>query len=402
LFTNPDSTTKPSHPLSGITVVAIEQAIAAPLATRHLADLGARVIKIERPGEGDFARAYDTTVRGLSSHFVWVNRSKESLTLDLKQPAAIDIVHQLLASADVFVQNLAPGAVERLGLGAAPLRERYPRLIVCNVSGYGTGGPYGDRKAYDLLIQSEVGLLSITGSKDAPAKVGISVADIAGGMYAFSGILAALLQRGRTGQGSVLDISLLEALAEWMGYPLYYSQYGSESLGRSGAAHAAIAPYGPCQTSDGDIYLAVQNDREWQRFCAMALEKPELATDERFVTNARRVDHREDLQRYVDEVFSHLSTADVRARLDAAAIANSSLNSLDQFRAHEQLRARNRWRKVVSPVGPLDVLVPPISLNGAEPCLGPIPAVGDHTHAILAELGWTDADIDNLRASGAI
>ena len=392
-----------SLPLDGVTVVALEQAVAAPFATRQLADLGARVIKIERPVVGDFARHYDETVRGLSSHFVWLNRSKESLTLDAKQPAGVAILRALVAQADVFIQNLAPGAVERLGFGADRLRAEHPRLIICGVSGYGTAGPYRDKKAYDLLAQCEVGLLSITGTPDAPAKVGISVADIAAGVYAFSGVLTALYQRERTGQGCALDVSLFDALGEWMGYPAYFTAYGGESPPRAGASHATIAPYGPFTAGDGrQINLSVQNDREWRAFCAVALERPELADDPRFASNSERVANREALHAQLSAVFETLSSEALVARLDRAQIANAHMNDLRDFWNHPQLQARDRWRQVDSPAGPLQALLPPVNLEGVEPRMDAIPAIGQHTDAILSALGYDEARIAELRAAGVI
>lgn len=390
-------------PLAGITVVALEQAVAAPFATRQLADLGARVIKIERPGVGDFARHYDETVRGMSSHFVWLNRSKESLTLDLKHPEAGAIIHGLLASADVFIQNLAPGAADRLGLGSDALTGRYPRLIACALSGYGASGPYRDKKAYDLLVQCETGLVSITGSPETPSKAGISAADIAAGMYAYSGILTALYQRERTGAGAALEVSMFEALGEWMGYPAYYAAYGDREPPRAGAAHATIAPYGPFRCGDGhEINLAIQNEREWERFCAQTLERSAVAADPRFQTNARRVANRAALHAIIDEVFSRLTADEVVARLDQAQIANARMNTLREFWEHPQLAARDRWRQVDSPVGPLQALLPPVTQRGMEPRMDPIPAVGAHTDAILAELGYSAERISQLRAQGAI
>lgn len=390
-------------PLAGITVVSLEQAVAAPFATRQLADLGARVIKIERPGVGDFARHYDETVRGMSSHFVWLNRSKESLTLDLKHPQAPTIMFGLLAEADVFVQNLAPGAAERLGLGGDALVARYPRLITCAISGYGLSGPYRDKKAYDLLVQCETGLVSITGSPDTAAKVGISAADIAAGMYAYSGILTALYQRERTGVGATLEVSLFEALGEWMGYPAYYAAYGGSEPPRAGASHATIAPYGPFRCADGhEVNLAVQNEREWERFCAQALERPDIATDPRFQTNARRVANREALHVIIHDVFSHLRLDDVVSRLDRAQIANARMNTMREFWEHPQLAARERWRAVESPVGPLRALTPPVTQSGVEPRMDPIPAVGEHTDAILTALGYSTERISQLRLEGAI
>lgn len=377
-------------PLAGLTVVSLEQAIAAPLCTRHLADLGARVIKVERPGGGDFARDYDQRVRGLASHFVWVNRSKESLALDLKDPAHLQVLRALLARADVLVQNLAPGATARMGLDAATLRQRWPALIVCDISGYGQNGPHRDRKAYDLLIQGESGLISVTGSADAPAKSGNSMADIAAGMYAYSAILAALLQRGKTGQGSHIDVSMLEALVEWMGYPLYYAMDGADPPARTGASHATIQPYGPYATGDGaSVILGVQNEREWQRFCEQVLKHPELAADPRFDTVARRSQNAGELRALILQAFAGLSAEQVGQRLDAAQIAHGRMNTMADVWAHPQLRARGRWAEVPSPVGPLPALLPPAAQSAFEPRMGPIPAVGEHNEAILRELGLT-------------
>jgi itaconate CoA-transferase len=391
-----------SRPLYGITVISIEQAVAAPFATRQLADLGARVIKIERPGVGDFARAYDTTVNGLASHFVWTNRSKESLTLDLKHPEGQWIVEQLLERSDVFVQNLAPGAVERLGFGAARLREQYGRLIVCDISGYGSTGPYRDKKAYDLLVQCETGVVSITGTPETPSKVGISVADIAGGMYAFSGILTALYAREQTGQGGHLDISLFDALAEWMGYPAYYTGYGGSAPARAGASHPAIAPYGPVEVRDGTVFIGVQNEREWTRLCAEVLGQPDLATDPRFNSTSRRVANRPALDAILATALSNLTTAEVEARLETAGIANARLRTVQEFIDHPQLTARDRWQQVDTPAGPIRALVPPIALNGAPTRMDPIPDTGQHTDAILRELGYGDAQIERLRADGVV
>ncbi len=390
-------------PLEGITVVALEQAVAAPFATRQLADLGARVIKIERPGVGDFARRYDETVRDMSSHFVWLNRSKESLSLDLKHPEASAIIHSLLAGADVFIQNLAPGAAERLGLGADDLSARYPRLITCSISGYGSSGPYREKKAYDLLVQCEAGLVSITGSQETPSKAGISAADIAAGMYAYSGILTALYQRERTGEGAALEVSMFEALGEWMGYPAYFAAYGGREPPRAGASHATIAPYGPFRCGDGhEINLGIQNEREWERFCAQVLERPEVAADPRFQTNALRVANREALHAMINEVFGRLTTDEVVARLDQAQIANARMNTMHEFWEHPQLAARGRWRMVGSPVGPLRALMPPVTRRDMEPRMDPIPAVGEHTDAILVALGYSAERISQFRAEGAI
>jgi len=374
-------------PLHGVTVVSCEQAVAAPLATRHLADLGARVIKIERPGSGDFARGYDETVRGMSSHFVWLNRSKESIALDLKSPGDLETVFRLLERADVFVQNFAPGAAERLGLGVPALRARFPRLITCSVSGYGSSGPYRDAKAYDLLIQSEAGLVSVTGTADAPAKSGIPAADIGAGMYAFSGILAALYERERTGTGTDLEVSLFDALVEWMGYPLYYAAYGGTPPARAGTDHAAIAPYGTFTAGDGtEVVLAVQNEREWEQFCERVLERPDLAADERFAGGARRVANRTALHAEIDGVFARLTGEQVTARLEAARVAHARRRELAEVLAHPQLAARDRWTEVGSPVGPLRAVLPPITLPGRRPRMDRVPALGEHTAAILREL----------------
>ena len=391
------------QPLEGITVIALEQAVAAPLATRHLADLGARVIKIERPGAGDFARGYDTTVRGMSSHFVWLNRSKESLTLDVKAAEAKDVFTRLLSRADVFVQNLAPSAVQRLALGAGELRQKYPKLIVCNLSGYGASGPYRDKKAYDLLIQSEAGLLSITGTEDEPSKAGISVADIAGGMYAFSAVLTALLMRQQTGQGTTIEVSLFEALSEWMGYPAYYTKYGGKAPARTGAAHAAIAPYGPFQSGDQKrVFLSIQNKREWERFCHLVLQRGELARDPRFDSGPRRVANRRELHLAIEEVFCRLTASDIVARLEEAQIANARMNSVQEFLEHPQLASRKRWRDIDSPVGKLSALVPPADLEGMEPVMGPIPSLGQHTNLILNEIGFDAPTLALWRRRGVI
>jgi itaconate CoA-transferase len=390
-------------PLAGITVVSIEQAVAAPFATRQLADLGARVIKIERPDGGDFARAYDTTVKGLSSYFVWLNRSKESLTLDLKSPEARPIADRLIERADVFVQNLAPGSADRMGLTGAALRARHPRLVVCNLTGYGSTGPFAGKKAYDLLVQGETGTMAATGTPDAPSKVGISIADIAAGMYAYAGILAALLARTSTNEGSTVDVSLFDALGEWMSAPMYYARYGGAAPVRSGANHASIAPYGAFTAGDGrTVLLGIQNAREWQRFCELVLERPDLAADDRFRTNPQRVKHREALTREIDGVFQHLPAAEVIERLDSAGIANARLNEIAAFAAHPQLTARHRWSTIDSPNGPIDVLQPPVIVEGAPPAMGPIPALGEHTAAILAELGFDGSSIAAWKQKGLL
>jgi crotonobetainyl-CoA:carnitine CoA-transferase CaiB-like acyl-CoA transferase len=390
-------------PLAGITVVALEQAVAAPFATRQLADLGARVIKVERPGTGDFARQYDRTVKGLSSHFIWLNRSKESLTLDLKHERAKEILWDLAGRADVFIQNLVPGAVARLGFGGEALRGRHKRLIVCNVSGYGPDGPYRDKKAYDLLVQAEAGLLAITGSGDQPAKAGIPVADIAAGMYAYSGILASLFLRERSGEGTMLDVSLMDALAEWMGYPAYYTGYGGTAPARTGASHAAIAPYGPFATGDGKVVLlSIQNEREWAAFCEVVLELPALAADPEFCGGSERVQNRGELHRRIDAVFQTLTVDAVTERLERARVAYARMRTIEEFLAHPQLAARHRWAEIDSPVGRLRALKPPVDMAGVEPVLGAIPELGQHTGAILGELGYAAAEIANLRAQGVI
>ena len=391
------------QPLKGTTVVAIEQAVAAPFATRQLADLGARVIKIERPDGGDFARGYDTTVKGLSSYFVWLNRSKESLTLDLKRPAAQHVLARLLGRADVFVQNLAPGAAERLGTEPATLRSRFPKLVVCEVSGYGTSGPYSRKKAYDLLVQSEVGLISITGTEEAPSKVGISVADIAAGMYAYSGVLTALLARTTTGQGSTVDISLFDALAEWMGSPAYYTAYGGSPPPRTGPNHASIAPYGPFPARDGgQVYLGIQNAREWTRFCADVLRQSDLADDERFRTNSLRVQHRAALHDAIEQVFRELPLPAIVNRLEAARIAYARMNSVAEFVDHPQLTGRDRWREIGSPVGPLRALLPPVQMEGVDPVMNAVPSLGQHSQAILEELGFDSNTIAAWRKEGIL
>lgn len=390
------------RPLDGITVVSLEHAIAAPYCTRQLADLGARVIKIERAGEGDFARHYDDRVSGLCSHFVWVNRSKESVALDLKSPAAAGVMERLLANADVFVQNLAPGAAARLGLSAKALQERHPGLIVCDISGYGADGPYRDRKAYDLLIQSEAGFLSVTGTAEEPAKAGSSIADIAAGMYAYTSILSALLLRGRTGRGSSIDVSMLESLCEWMGYPLYYAYDGASPPPRLGASHATIFPYGPFQAGDGrTVMLGLQNEREWSAFCAVVLEQPGLATDPRFASNALRNQRRNELRGLILDTFAGLTAAQVRERLDRAQIANAAVNDMHDVWRHPQLAARGRWTEVGSPAGPLPALLPPGINHSFEPRMDPIPRLGEHTAAVLRELGFGPEEVEAMLAGQA-
>jgi itaconate CoA-transferase len=386
--------------LDGITVITLEQAVAAPFATRQLADLGARVIKIERPGVGDFARGYDERVRGLSSYFVWCNRSKESLTLDIKHPEAAAILSKLTAKADVLVQNLAPGAAGRLGLSYESLHRKHPKLIVCDISGYGADGPYRDKKAYDLLIQSEAGFLSVTGVPEAPAKAGISIADISSGMYACTNILAALMSRDKTGEGCLIDLSMLECMAEWMGNPLYYTFEGATPPPRAGASHATIYPYGPFVTGDGkSVMLGLQNEREWAVFCDRVLERPELAADPRFSTNSGRSQARVEIHAVITEVFSRLTSGQVLARLDEAQIANAHLNDMHDLWAHPQLKARSRWVEVDSPAGMVPALLPP-GMNAAN--MGAVPALGEHTFAILRELGYDNDVIDRLRREQAV
>ena len=390
------------RPLDGITVVSLEQAVAAPFATRQLADLGARVIKVERPHVGDFARGYDSTVRGMSSHFVWLNRSKESLTLDLKRDEAKPVLIRLLAKADVFIQNLAPGATERLGFRTVDLRKKNPRLIVCDLSGYGSSGPYRDKKAYDLLIQAEAGLISITGTEQSPSKVGISIADISCGMYAYSGILTALLVRERTGEGAALETSLFDSLGEWMSYPAYYIAGGSPPP-RSGASHATIAPYGPVEAGDKKtVYLGLQNEREWKRFCEVVLQLPQLSSDPRFDSNAKRVQNRPQLDQAMHEVFRKLTAAEIIARLETAQIANARMNTVQEFVDHPQLEARKRWTEVDSPVGRLPALLPPVTMENVDIAMNEIPALGQHTNAILGELGFNAETIASWRQASVI
>jgi itaconate CoA-transferase len=383
-------------PLDGITVVALEQAVAAPFATRQLADLGARVIKIERPGAGDFARGYDRTVHGQASYFVWLNRGKESIELDVKAERGQAVLAALLARADVFVQNLAPGAADRLGLDAGQLRARYPRLIACSVSGYGPDGPYRHKKAYDLLVQCEAGLLSITGTAAEPAKAGISVADIAAGMYAYTGVLTALYERERTGLGGSFEVSLLDALGEWMSQPFYYSVYGGRPARRTGARHASISPYGPYAAPGGQVFLGLQNDREWTVLCERILHRPDLITDDRFRTNPDRVAHDDQLTPIIEDALKTVPAGRLTELLDEAGIANARLRTPQEFAAHPQLEARDRWREVDSPGGPLRALLPPVTVPGREAAMGAVPALGQHTAAILAELGLSELGLGEL------
>jgi itaconate CoA-transferase len=396
--TRPD----PTPPLAGITVVSLEQAVAAPFATRQLADLGARVIKIERPDGGDFARGYDEAVHGNSSYFVWLNRSKESLTLDLKSAEGRQILDELLDGADVLVQNLGPGAATRLGLDPGSLAQRHPRVIPCSVTGWGSTGPWAHRKAYDLLVQCEAGLLSVTGTELEMAKVGISVADIAAGMYAYSGILTALLRRATTGQVGAVEVSLFEALTEWMGSPAYYAAYSGRRPERVGAEHATIAPYGPYRTADGTILLAVQNDREWRRLCAEVLDDAELATDPRFASNSARVAHRTQLNKIIGTRLAEVPTADAATLLDQVGVASAGITEVEDLAQHPVLAGRNRWHTVAVPGGTMQALRPPAELAGIEPVMGAVPALGEHTDAVLRELGRSEGRVAELHAARVV
>ncbi len=374
-------------PLAGVTVVSLEQAVAAPFATRQLADLGARVIKLERAGAGDFARGYDHAVLGQASYFVWLNRGKESVELDVKSERGQRVLAALLARADVFVQNLAPGAADRLGLSAATLRARHPRLICCSVSGYGPDGPYASKKAYDLLVQCEAGLLSVTGTPEVPCRAGISVADIAAGMYAYTGVLTALYERERTGAGCAFEVAMLDALAEWMSQPVLFTEYGGRPPQRTGARHASISPYGPYQAADGQVFIGLQNEREWAVLCAEVLRQPGLTGDPRFATNTDRVSHDDELTAIIEAVLASMPTDEVVTMLDAAGIATARLRTPAELAAHPQLAARDRWRNVDTPAGPVRAVLPPVTVPGREPVMGPVPELGEHTTAVLAELG---------------
>ncbi|KAF5493578.1 Succinate--hydroxymethylglutarate CoA-transferase [Colletotrichum fructicola] len=391
LRTMASTTSKPEReplPLEGISVVSLEHAIAAPFCTRQLADMGARVIKIERPGVGDFARAYDTRVNGMASHFVWTNRSKESLALDLKDPKHFGVLRKLLAKSDVLVQNLAPGATERLGLGYSTLKESHPSLIVCDISGYGSDGPYRDKKAYDLLVQSEAGFLSITGNGPDPAKAGISIADISAGMYAYSNILAAILKRGKTGKGSRIDISMLESMVEWMNFPLYYTYNGAPGLSRSGASHASIYPYGPFETGGGgSVMLGVQNEREWANLCRDVLGNEALAKDPKFVSNTLRTKNRDELRKIICDAFAKFSAEEVLQKLDKASIANANVNDMQGVWDHPQLKARGRWTDVETGSGKVPALIPPGFENVESSRMEKVPELGEHNESIFKELG---------------
>jgi len=388
-------------PLAGITVVSLEQAVAAPYATRQLADLGARIIKVERPDGGDFARGYDHSVHGDSSYFVWLNRGKESLTVDLKHADGQRILRQLLSTADVLVQNLGPGATARLGLDAASLATEFPQLIVCDVTGYGATGPWRNRKAYDLLVQAEAGLLSVTGHGDQVARTGVSIADIAAGTFAYSGILTALYVRATTGEVHPVSVSLFEALAEWVSQPAYYAHYGGTAPPRTGARHATIAPYGPFTAGDGDtVLLAVQNQREWRKLCDDVLETPGLSEDSRFATNPDRVAHRGDLEAIIHGAIASMTADELADRLEAAGVANARMNDVEDLWSHPVLAGRDRWREVDTPGGTIDALLPPATLAGVEARLGAVPALGAHSEAVLRELGYSDDAIADLVAGG--
>ena len=390
-------------PLSGLTVVSLEQAVAAPFCSRQLAEQGARVIKIERPVVGDFARGYDQAVLGQSGYFLWLNRSKESLSLDVKKTESKQILTKLIAKADVFIQNLAPGAAKRLGLGADELMAKYPRLIVCDISGYGDSGPYAKKKAYDLLIQSEAGILSVTGTAESPAKVGVSLTDIGTGLHAYSGILGALYQRERTGKGSRIEVTMFEAMVEWMNHPLMYEHFGGKPMQRAGTDHAIIVPYGRFTAGDGkDVMFGIQNEREWASFCAKVLDKPELATDARYDNNTKRLAARNELIALITQAFSSMTAEQVVARLDAADIANARLNKPLEVWNHEQLKARDRWREVDTPAGRIPALLPPVTTSGYEVRMDAVPSVGQHTDFVLRDIGYSDAEIAALRANGVV
>jgi crotonobetainyl-CoA:carnitine CoA-transferase CaiB-like acyl-CoA transferase len=388
--------------LEGIRVVALEHAVAAPICTRHLADLGAEVVKVERPGEGDFARSYDSFVHGQASFFIWLNRGKRSITLDVKHPSAAKVLDKLLGQADVLIQNLAPGAAARLGLSHTDLAPRHPKLVVCDISGYGESGPFAQKKAYDLLIQAEAGVISVTGTEDTPSRVGISIADIATGMYALSGILAALVRRGRTGQGANVKVAMLDALAEWMTYPMYRVAYANSPLPRSPTSHPALAPYGAHRTKDGQVIFGLQNEREWVTFCNKVLEQPQIATDERFCSNNARREHRHELTALIEDYFATMTSLAVVQKLDAAGIANGRLNQAQDVWDHVQFTARDRWREIATPGGPARALLPPFTFTDVEAAMGDVPALGQQTDEVLRELGYPAAEIAELHAAGAV
>lgn len=390
------------RPLEGIRVVAVEHAVAAPICTRHLADLGADVIKVERPGEGDFARSYDSYVLGQASFFVWLNRGKRSLTLDVKHPKAGDVLNRLIGGADVLIQNLAPGAAARLGLSYEALKPRNKNLIVADISGYGDAGPFARKKAYDLLIQAESGLMSVTGTADTPSRVGISVADIATGMYALTGIQAALLRRFRFGGGANIKVAMLDALTEWMMYPVYRHAYDGTTVPREPSSHPALAPYGAHAVQDGRVIFGLQNEREWVTFCAKVLGRPEVATDPRFNSNAQRRDHRVEVTRLIEDFFADKTAMQVVALLDEAGIANGRMNTAKEVYEHVQFVARDRWREVNTPNGKVRALLPPVTFTDQEAVMGDVPALGQHTDAVLGELGFSAAEIAALHTEGAV
>jgi itaconate CoA-transferase len=399
---NPENASK-KLPLSGVRVLALEQAVAGPLCTRHLCDLGADVIKVERTGGGDFARRYDTAVMGMSSYFVWLNRGKRSLSLDMKHPAANEILRRLVASSDVLVQNLGPGAIDRLGFSPETLRRDYPKLVVCSISGYGSSGPFQNRKAFDLLLQGETGVIATTGTEDAPAKVGISVGDIGAAMYGTISVLAGLYQRKETGEGQIVETSLFDALAEWMGYPSYFTLYGGEPPIRAGVRHATVLPYGSYRCGDGQqVNLAVQTEDQWTAFCTVVCERPEWLVDVRYDSLANRRIHRRELETAIEESLAAFTREEVTRRLEQADVPYGDVNTVEQFLEHPQLAERNRWRQVGSPVGPLDAILPPFTFENAECAMGDIPEVGQHTHQVLAELGFSEREIDDLRQAKAV
>ena len=390
------------RPLEGMRVIALEHAVAAPICSRHLADLGADVIKIERPNDGDFARHYDGFVHGLSSHFVWLNRAKRSLTLDLKLAEAREVLERLLGTADVLLQNVAPGAAARLGLSHAALQPKFPKLVVCDISGYGESGPMAQKKAYDLLIQAEAGLISVTGTPETPSRAGISAADIATGMYALTGILSALLRRTRTGQGANVKIAMLDAVGEWMMAPVYRAAYGGSSQPRDPGGHPLLAPYGKHRTGDGEVIFGLQNEREWKVFCDQVLRRPDVATDPRFASMAARRDNRHALTNLIEDFFVTMTTAEVVAMLDAAGIANGRLNQSIDVWNHAQFAARDKWREVGTAEGPIRALLPPFTFTDQEAVMGDVPALGQHTDAVLHELGYDAAAIAGLHDVGAV
>jgi len=388
--------------LKGIRVVALEHAVAAPLCTRYLADLGADVIKIERVGDGDFARGYDDYVKGQSSYFVWLNRGKRSMTLDIKHPDAHDVLARLTARADVVVQNLAPGAASRLGLSYPALNAMNPRVIVADISGYGEGGPYEHRKAYDMLVQAESGVVSVTGTESEPTRVGLSIVDMATGMYAYSGVLAALLSRGRTGAGSNVKVAMFDAMAEWMAHPLYRHGYAGSLVERMALKHPVITPYGAYAAADGEVVFSIQNEREWANFCREILGRPELATDERFHNNTARRNHAQEVKRLIEESFAGRASRDVVDHLERTGIANARLNNAGDLWEHPQLSERDRWREVGSPAGPIRALLPPVNSSLGEAVMGDVPGLGQHTDEVLSEIGFTGPQIASMRSRGVI